>query len=127
MKGVFINCSSYPFIEAILRRDKTGETRTKDVLRSMFDPDKEVEYVALIETGTGKARVRGYAMFERGMHYSDTSIRVMDHILKLAHTKYESDGSSKYVYWIYCPERCDEYDLPSNAIRHGYSWCEWED
>ena len=123
--GVFINCRDYPFIEAILRGDKRGETRTKDMLRQIFGPEEKVT-VELIETGIGKAIVRGRAVFERGIKYNPAALDLFEPVLKIAYTKYDSGSDGKYVYWIQNPERCVEYYLPENVIRHGRSWCEWE-
>lgn len=58
-KVVFINCQELPFIDWIIARKKTRETRTRNTLGRLIG-----ERVYLAETGKGKPLVRCVATIE---------------------------------------------------------------
>ena len=54
-KTVFINSKSGPFVDMIMNKQKIFETRSRDVLRFLFDTG---ERFLIAETGNGKPLVR---------------------------------------------------------------------
>lgn len=56
MKAIYINCARVEFVEDILNLLKTIETRNRDMLKSLVG-----QRVGIIETGKGKAKLKGYA------------------------------------------------------------------
>lgn len=121
MKGIFVNeDGGIRYAEAIVSGIKPVETRGKDMLRSCVG-----ERVAIIRTRRGKNPVvLGYADIVRsernGVFWMDAH---RDLTLIPKGSKY--DKGCKWCYWIENPERCEPYQLPLSATRHGRSWCEF--
>ena len=128
MKAVFIN-EDHGLLYAhwIAEGRKLYETRTKNTLLPLVG-----ERVALCSTRNGKApEIVGYAdvvnyffcnagLFE--MYRPDTMIPEGSKYNKFG----MRDGiSGKWFYEMANPETCKPFPLPSSAIRHGRSWCEF--
>ena len=128
MKAIFINeDNGLAFAHWIAERKKLYETRTKNTLLPCVG-----ERVALCSTRHGKApEIVGYAdivnyffcnsyLFE--MYRAETMIP--------KDSKYNKFGTrdgipGKWFYEMANAETCKPHPLPSSAIRHGRSWCEF--
>lgn len=125
MKAILINEKERSFIDMILETIKTGETRTRDMFKSLFSGECP-ETIALVSTGRGKPIVKGYAAICPGIKLNYKEIKKLDGRLLLSGTSYECQpGKTKVVYWLYNVKACDPYEMPKNAVRHGRSWAEW--
>ena len=124
-KGIFVNENgSVPYAKAICQRIKPVETRSKNMLSACVG-----EEVAIIRTRRGKApTVIGYATIYRATHETQ---KVMNSAFMRKLTlipegsAYDSGASGKWCYWLMDAYECKPYPLPSSAIRHGRSWCEF--
>ena len=125
MKGIFVHQLSrngVKYADAIVDGLKPIETRTRNMLGGL-----EGERVAIVRTMSGSVpTVIGYAdlvryefcpycLFE--MYRNETLIP--------PGSRYDVSGRGKWFYHMANPERCEPYPLPSSAIRHGRSWCEF--
>lgn len=132
MKAIYLNCKDVPFdVDIFDTCRKHYETRNRDTLRgmfkkSMFGRHEALQDVAVIRTGKGRAVVIGYITLHSGVRCSATewndSIREKSCVP--SGSKYDNPAG-KYVYWIHDTRRCEPYPVPSNAVKHGRSWCEW--
>lgn len=126
MKAIFINESKVKFIDLMLNQEKLFETRNKDMLKGLFEPNNIYEFVALVSTGNGKPIVKGYAFIRKGFPVSEPELNQIDSALYIKNTPYQcKPGKSKVLYSIESPVKCKPYQIPNNAIYHGRSWCEW--
>ena len=125
VKGMFVNENGcVPYAKAITQRIKPVETRGRNMLSALVG-----ERVAVIRTRRGKApTIVGYVTIYRSTHEPQ---RVMnsDYMRRLTlipeGSAYDSGPSGKWCYWLTDAEECDPYPLPSSAVRHGRSWCEF--
>ena len=122
MKAMFINENERPYAYYIVTGLKTIETRSRNMLAPLVG-----ERVAVVRTFRGApALVVGYVTvvdsarkdwYYLNAHRGDTLIW----------------GGSAYdtpVRWCYFLENateCEWYPLPADAVRHGRSWCEFEE
>lgn len=127
MYGVFINDDSFPYTDKILEHIKTIETRTKNMLLPLVG-----ERVAIIRTGKGKkplvvgyVDITNYAFCPVIMldaYRNETCIPVGSTFDNLG----TRDGrQGKWFYYLENAVSCNPYKLPSSAIYHGRSWCEF--
>ncbi len=121
MRGIFVNENGgIPYAVAIVHGIKPYETRTRNMLRPLIG-----ERVAIIRTRRGKnPLVVGYARIasaeRRGAAWLDAN---RDKTLIPPGCEY--DTPSRWCYAMVEAERCDPYPLPTDAVRHGRSWCEF--
>jgi len=123
MKGIFVNedgCIRYA--EAIVSGIKKVETRSRNMLRNLVG-----ERVAIVRTRRGKSPVIvGYADITAVWKYDAEQMNnIRKFTLIPSGSKY--DTGSRWCYWMSRAEKCNPYPLPKNAVRHGRSWCEWEE
>jgi len=64
MYGININCRHQDFIQQILDKRKTIETRNTPTLRRFMG-----QRIGLVKTGCGKASLCGFATITREIHY----------------------------------------------------------
>ena len=122
MKGIFINCSVFPFIYYILNGSKTVETRTRNVFKNLIG-----ERVALIRTGKGIPMVYGYATLGTPYRVGRDDSRSRVHAF-IACTEYDiKPGKTKLFYPLLDVKSCDPYPVPTDRINHGRSYTEWRD
>ena len=123
MKGIFVNDDSYPFASEIVDGVKQIETRKRNMLKSCVG-----ERVAIIRTSRSeKPVVIGYATISRAYHFTKVYLDLIREYTRVPEgSPYDWDESGKWCYLLTNPERCLPYPLPSSALRHGRSWCEFE-
>ena len=123
IKGIFINedgCIRYA--EAIVSGIKKVETRSRNMLKNLVG-----ERVAIVRTRRGKSPVVvGYAYITAAWKYDAEQMNnIRSFTLIPVGSKF--DTGARWCYWMSSAEKCDPYPLPKNAVRHGRSWCEWEE
>ena len=122
MRGIFVNENEYPYAQEICLRLKTIETRSKNMLRSCVG-----ERVAVICT-----RANCYPLV---LGYVDITEAHRKNWVFLDHNRSRTripvgskfDTPIRWCYFLANATPCSPYPLPANAVRHGRSWCEWED
>ena len=123
MYGIFINeDGKVKFAHEIANRRKPVETRNRKMLSALVG-----KRVALIATGKGKKpTIVGYATITHEWWYPKEYMNNIRHATLIpAGSKYDSTDKGKWCYWMSWAEPCEEYPLPTSAIRHGRSWCEF--
>ena len=125
MKAMFVNESGcVPYAKAICQRIKPVETRNKNMLSALVG-----ERVAVVRTRRGKKPfVIGYVTIYRATHETQKVMNsnFMRRLTLIPEgSAYDSGKSGKWCYWLMDAEECDPYPLPSSAVRHGRSWCEF--
>ena len=124
MKGIFVadnGCVKYAI--AIVKGGKVIETRSRKMLSACVG-----ERVAIIRTREHhKPCVVGYAKIVReSFCRAEDFDKFFDLHLVQPGSKYACHGKGKWFYWFAKAEECRPYELPGNAVRHGRSWCEWD-
>lgn len=127
MKGMFVNEDTAPYAQWIVSGQKLIETRTKNMLLPLVG-----ERVAIISTRKGrKPVVVGYANVQ---NYSFCPVNLLDmwrrETMIPKGDTYDNLGTrngkqGKWFYELYKAEPCNPFPLPSFAVRHGRSWCEF--
>lgn len=117
MKVIFVNEDENPFAEWIVDGFKTVETRNKRMLSALVG-----ERVAIASTmKNSKPVILGYVdvKAERwcAIEYMREETRIPENSKYNAHFK--------WCYFLKNPERCYPYIVPTDAVRHGRSWCEF--
>ena len=125
MSGIFVNENGgIHYAQLIVDGVKTIETRSRDMLRPLVG-----KRVAIVRTRRGKVpMVVGYA------DISD-SVFCPAHMYNMYRYKtcvpegstYDVRGKGKWFYYLVNAEKCDPFPLPQDSIRHGMSWCEYDD
>lgn len=136
MKGFFINNDKRlkletwagrfesTYVEEIMRGTKTIETRNKNMLRDLVG-----ERVAIVSTGRGKKPTVVGTVYIHDVEFIPANLWDMyreDTLIPYG-SKYDNKGDGKWGYILEDPQECDPFPLPDNAVRHGYSWCEFEE
>lgn len=96
--GININCKRYPFIDWILMGTKTIETRNTPSLRPYIG-----RRVGLIETGKGKAKLRGFATIRAEYEYRSEEDFFLDsayHMIDPYMKEYAFKNGGKYGYLL---------------------------
>lgn len=124
MRGIFVNENgNVKYAQAIARGTKPLETRNKNMLSACVG-----DRVAVVRTHRGqKPMVIGYATITRSFFASSHALDNMrDLTLIPKGDPYDAKGLGKWCYLMddAREEKCP-YELPSSAIRHGRSWCEF--
>ena len=123
MKGIFVNENGgIRYAQMIVKGCKPIETRHRNMLSSLVG-----ERVAIVRTHRNKTPVvLGYATILWAEHYSK---EYMDAIRSLTlipeGSEHDAGRNGKWCYYMADPVQCDPYPLPSSAVRHGRSWCEF--
>lgn len=125
MSGIFVNengCIHYA--QLIVDGVKTIETRSRNMLKSLVG-----KRVAIVRTRRGKLpMVVGYADIVDS-HFCPINLyeQYRDQTLVPVGSKYDVHGKGKWFYYLANAEKCDPFPLPQDAVRHGMSWCEYDD
>lgn len=122
MKAMFINENEHPYAYYIITGLKTIETRSRNMLAPLVG-----ERVAVVRTFKGApAMVVGYVTVVDSSrkdwsylnaHRGDTMI--------MGGSEY--DTPERWCYFLENATPCEPYPLPADAVRHGRSWCEFEE
>ena len=124
MKGIFVNSNGcIPYAKAIVKGIKPIETRNKNMLASCIG-----HTVAVIETRRGKnPTVVGYVDIVFAELKSGEWLDAhRDLTLIPKGSAYDNHGRAKWCYFLDNFRECKlPYSLPTNAVRHGRSWCEF--
>lgn len=125
MCGIFVNengCIRYA--QLIVEGIKTIETRNRDMLKCLVG-----KRVAIVRTKRGKLpMVVGYAdIVDSNFCPYRLYDEYRDETCVPEGSAYDVHGEGKWFYYLENPEKCDPFPLPQDAIRHGRSWCEYED
>ena len=122
MKAFFCNGRRDPFPKWIVQRWKTIETRQKNMLSALVG-----ERVAIVETGSRPGpMVIGYVDIVGSFFCSSTDFdKYRRETMIPAGSSFDCKGSGKWFYQLANAEPCEPFPLPSSAIRHGRSWCEF--
>jgi len=122
MKAMFCNGRKIPFPAWMCSRLKTLETRQKNMLSALVG-----ERVAIAETGTHRVpMVVGYADIVGSFFCAAEDFdKYRDLHMVPAGSQFDCKGSGKWCYILENAEHCTPYPVPSSAIRHGRSWCEF--
>ena len=122
MKGFFCNGKALPFPTWIVTRHKPIETRSKDMLAALVG-----ERVGVVETGKGRIpMVVGHAdMVGKFFCTAAEFDQYRDQTMIPAGSAFDVKGNGKWCYLLENAEPCSPYPLPSSAVRHGRSWCEF--
>ena len=124
MPVLFINSRGVPYVDLIGRRQKTLETRSKDMLRSLSD-----SWILIAETGSGTPVVKALAFLGQG--FPVRSRKEWDR-LRPAHlvpegSRYDWSASTvvKWLYSVSCAVQLPHpFTLPADSVRHGRTWAE---
>ena len=123
MKAFFCeNTQGVKYADLIVMGLKRAETRNKHTLRQLIG-----ERVAVVRTRKGKKpEVIGYITISDAFWCKKEDFGSYQnwHLVPPG-SKYDATDSGKWLYVLENPETCMPYELPSNAVRHGYSWCEF--
>ena len=118
MYGIYVkNTRAIKYANAIVGNYKSIETRNKNTLKMLIG-----KRVAVITSGY----IIGYVNIDSVKFCNQTEFRkLFVYHLVPPGSKYDSTKKGKYCYYLSSPEKCTPYKLPSNAGRHGYSYCEF--
>lgn len=123
MYGIFVNDDGpVKFAEEIVAARKPVETRTRNMLRLLVG-----KRVAVVQTGRGKVpTIIGHVTIMDNQRKSGSWLdENRDKTLIIKGSKYDNGGAAKWCYFLKDAERCDPFQLPADAVRHGRSWCEF--
>lgn len=125
MKAMFVNQLSHQgvkYADLIAQARKLVETRSRNMLSALVG-----ERVAIVRTVRGKKpMVIGYVdVVGASFCKAEDFRKYFDLHLVPAGSAYDVSGKGKWFYHLANAETCDPYPLPSSAIRHGRSWCEF--
>lgn len=125
MYGIFVNENGcIPYASLIVGGYKTVETRSKNMLKDLTHTR-----VAIVRTRRNKCpTVVGYAdigeaYFCPAERFNDDDVRSKTCIPQ--GSMYDCSGRGKWLYDLWNAEKCIPYPLPTDAVRHGRSWCEF--
>lgn len=120
--GIFINDGQHPFTGWILSGAKTYETRSRRTLHRFIG-----KHVAIVRTGKGNPVVVGYADIDCCFECRDKAFyNTFRYETLTCATAYDwtPDIKVKYLYHLVNVSRCDPYQVPGDAVRHGRTWVE---
>ena len=123
MKGIFVNENGcIPYAEAIVNGYKTIETRSRNMLSACVG-----ENVAVIRTRRGrKPEIVGFVdIVSSEFCHADEFDKYFNQHCVPPQSKYACHGKGKWFYHLENAEAFFPQPLPSSAVRHGRSWCEF--
>ena len=122
MKAIYVHSTRLePYAEWIVSGAKTLETRNRNTLKSLVG-----ECVAIVRTSRNKATVIGYVWIDKATYCNGESFdRYRNRTLIPIGSKYDNKGNGKWFYHLSDAFRCEPYEVPQNAVKHGRVWLEW--
>lgn len=128
MYGIFVNeRGAGHYARWIVDGNKTIETRNRDMLSALVG--KRVAIVRTHRNSHPKSvpMVIGYVTIrEKSFCKAEDFYKYFKEHLVSEGSAYDCHGKGKWFYHLAGAEKCEPYPLPSSAIRHGRSWCEFE-
>ena len=126
MYGIFVNetgCARYA--HWLVSGFKTIETRNRDMLSALVG--KRVAVICTRRNATHHVPyVCGYVTItKKAFCKAENFDEYFEQHLVNPLSQYAPNGKGKWFYYVTDAEQCDPYPLPSSAIRHGRSWCEF--
>lgn len=112
--GININCKKYAFIDWMFQHLKTVETRNTPSLRPYVG-----QRVGLVQTGRGKAMLRGYATIAEEIRYNTEAGFYNDawrHMIDRTMLKYIFKNGVKYGYVLTDIEEIDPVPVNTRGI-----------
>ena len=125
MSGIFVNENGrIHYAQLIVDGVKTIETRNRNMLKCLVG-----KRVAIVRTKRGKLpMVVGYVTIQFSMFCPiDMYENYRDQTLVPVGSAYDVHGKGKWFYFLDNAEKCDPFPLPQDSVRHGMSWCEYDD
>ena len=121
---LYINCSSFPFVDEIITGNKIFETRSRDSLRSLVG-----KRVMICQTGTGKSLTRCSARIVNAFSVSSFHEWDMfrDYTLVPSYDPYDWKPDTK-TKWLYELSNVIIEPVPFHpapGFRHGRVWMEY--
>ena len=123
MIGIFVNENGVRYAYAIVHGYKTIETRNRNMLSALIG-----KRVAVIRTKRNcNPLVVGYVTIESCFFCKANDFGKIwkEHLIPTGSQYDCNNGRGKWCYRLSDAEKCDPFELPSSAIRHGRSWCEF--
>lgn len=123
MKGIFVHDTrTAPYAWMIVHGYKTIETRSRNVLSACVG-----ERVAIVRTRNGhQPDIIGYVdVVSSSFCPADEFGDYFDQHLVSAGDTFDCKGKGKWFYHLENAESYFSQPLPSSAVRHGRSWCEF--
>ena len=126
---LFINCKRQPFVDEIIARLKTDETRTRNTLKSLLNWALG-ERILIAETGHGDPLVRCSAVIDR-----ITAIYTREEWEKYRNATqihvgseydWKPDTKVKWLYHLSDVQPVKPFRIPKSCRRHGRVWAEYE-
>ena len=121
MKAIFVNENEKAYAYEIVESTKLVETRTKNMLSACIG-----ERVAIVSTKRHcHPLVIGYVDVVKAEKHGREWLNANRKLTCIPHgSKY--DTGERWCYFLSNAQKLEHpYLLPSSAIRHGRSWCEW--
>ena len=126
MIGIFVNENGcVPYAQLIAKGYKTIETRNRNMLSFCVN-----RRVAIVKTRRNKKpTIVGYVTIIGNCFCKDEDFNkyFYQHLVQPGSAYAPQNGKGKWFYFCDNAEECEPYPLPGNAVRHGRSWCEWDD
>lgn len=125
MFGIFVENTRTKYASAIVLGLKSIETRKRNVFKSIIG-----KKVAVIKTAKNhKPMIIGYVKIASAIKANkalfDTYFN--KHCVPPG-SKYDCpENGFKWLYFLDNPETCFPYEIPQDAIRHGYSFIEFNE
>lgn len=124
MKGIFVNeTGGIRYATMLVCGHKTIETRNRNMLRDLVG-----ERVAVIRTRRDhNPMILGYVTITSSSFCKAEDFHKYDndHLVPVGSLRDCQNGKGKWFYHVTDAKRCQPYPLPSSAVRHGRSWCEF--
>lgn len=123
--AVFINCQKNPFIDKMLRREKTFETRNRNTLSRFLG-----ERIILAETGKGKPLARATAIIQE-IHVVYTRSAWESYfpflgIMRCEQYDWKPDTKQKVLYKLGDVQPIEKPFVLPEGRRHGRVWMEYD-
>ena len=128
MYGIFVNENGgVRYAWAIVSGIKPVETRSRNMLSALVG-----KRVAVIRTHRDASpMIVGYVDIDRCEWVDKKTLHTREwweRTLIPDGSEYDCKGKGKYCYFLSNPERLEPpVSLPTNVVRRGRSWCEWEE
>ena len=126
---IFINCKRQPFVDHIMTKRKTYETRTRNTLKSLMQWSIG-ERILIAETGSGSPLVKCSAVVDHviAVYTHEAWSRYADATCIPVDSEYDwtPETKVKYLYHLSDVQCVTPFRLPSSSRRHGRVWAEYE-